>query len=830
MKGFKNRFGKIVYDYLLVVSLLFAFVLILRLTETFLINANHTISDDLFTWEFSGLLNDFGFVAKWLLIFFPIYILLSFVKPKIADVILIFLGISYLIFDFLLIYYFNESLTPLSVNNLTGMPVNQLSLIAEIYGVESGHLFFIIPLMLILFFVFWTIKSKIKGKKTAFFSGLLLVISFIVFLINPLKSSSYNSEINYHIVVNKTKYFIDSYDLYLEEKSLILNSEINSELIKYRQFNHIDDSEFNNYPFYSSSKVDNVLGEFFVKRDTAPNIVFIISESLGKIYSGSNSRLGSFTPFMDSLANHSLYWENMLANAERTFGAIPNLMAGVPEGDEGFLNLGSSMPDHLSLPLLLKELNGYQTGFYCGAWQDFDNMDDYLMFQKFDFICGKTSFKENLITKQIEKEDGTMKAFNWGAEDLMVFMESLDLMEENYNKSKPYFNLFLSTSFHKPYAYTNEKEFKVKAQKRIDQINPNNPLDYKSRLDAFAAIMYVDNSMEQFFEAYKKREDFENTIFVIIGDHSLKILSDNSRLEKYHVPLLIYSPLLERSKTIKSVACQKDVPSALQALLKYNFNLNLPEFAISQSNNLDTLSKFSISGSNHVLMYADKRMNNYLFNDYFYSDGIVFKVTDGLKITRINDDNIRVELEDRLNNYKIISNYVCQENAYLPPTLYSAYINTQEVFHSTQNFENEDEYGSQNYNVVLKTEEVAFESHSSYTNNGGKYLELLKDEYFIYNKRIRADFNFKIKCPDGNFPSLIVVIKNNTGAEIVKKVIVLNDDVIKQIGDNGWFKCKAFYWFDSKDIGIKHTVGAYLFFDSNDKYYVDDVRISIKEY
>ena len=822
-----------VNNYLLIAAILFLFVIILRITETLLINSNHSISDDILTWQFYGLINDFGFVSKWLLILSPLYILLGCVNPKTADSIIIIIGISFLLIDSLLIYYFNESLTPLSVNNLTGMSVSQLSLIGEIYGLRIGYLIFVLPLLVILFFIFWKIKTKLKSKVVIVLSGLLLLFSITTYSLNPIKSSSYNSEINYHVVINKTKYFIDSYDLYLAEKNLISESKINKELIKYRKLNKVKDSKFNDYPFYSEKRMNNVLGDFFVKRDTAPNIVFIISESLGKIYSGSNSRLGSFTPFLDSLANHSLYWENLLANAERTFGAIPNLMAGVPEGDRGFLNLGSSMPDHLSLPLLLKELNGYQTGFYCGAWQEFDNMDDYLMFQKFDFICGKKSFKKNLITKQIENEDGTSKAFNWGAEDLKVFKESLELMDKNYDESKPYFNLFLSTSFHKPYAYSNENGFRQKAQKRITKINPSNPLDYKSRLDAFAAIMYVDNSMREFFEMYKKREDFKNTIFVIVGDHSLKFLSDNSRLEKYHVPLLIYSPLLEKSKSIKSVACQKDVPSALQALLMNNFNLNLPEFSISQSNNLDTLTEFSISKSNHALMYADKRMNNYLFNDYFYSDGIVFKVSEGLKIERINNDSIRIELENRLNNYKIISNYTCQNNAYLPPSVYSEFINSITLFKRVQNFENEDEYASQNYNPLLKTNEEVFESNFAYTNKGGKYLNILEDQFFIYSKRVRTDFDFKIKCPQGNFPSLVIIIKtfkNNIEKVVAKKVILLNNSTVKAIGNNGWYRCKAFYWLDSKDTGVKHSLASYFFFNETDKYFIDDIEINMKEY
>ena len=112
-------------------------------------------------------------------------------------------------------------------------------------------------------------------------------------------------------------------------------------------------------------------------------------------------------------------------------------------------------------------------------------------------------------------------------------------------------------------------------------------------------------------------------------------------------------------------------------------------------------------------------------------------------------------------------------------------------------------------------------------------MNLLEDEGFLYTKRVRADFNFKIKCPQGNFPALVLVFKkmeNKEFGEVAKKVLVLKDDVINQIDDTDWYSCQAFYWFDSKDLNVMHKIGAYLFFDSTDKYYIDDLEINIREY
>jgi len=169
----------------------------------------------------------------------------------------------------------------------------------------------------------------------------------------------------------------------------------------------------------------------------------------------------------------------------------------------------------------------------------------------------------------------------------------------------------------------------------------------------------------------------------------------------------------------------------------------------------------------------------------------------------------------------------------LPPSVYSEFINSITLFKRVQNFENEDEYASQNYNPLLKTNEEVFESNFAYTNKGGKYLNILEDQFFIYSKRVRTDFDFKIKCPQGNFPSLVIIIKtfkNNIEKVVAKKVILLNNSTVKAIGNNGWYRCKAFYWLDSKDTGVKHSLASYFFFNETDKYFIDDIEINMKEY
>ena len=119
----------------------------------------------------------------------------------------------------------------------------------------------------------------------------------------------------------------------------------------YQQLNSQFKYPYLDYPFYRRADYQDVLGTFLRKteNDVKPNFVFIIVESFGQSLTGVESSTVSFTPFIDSLKNESLYWQNCLASTERTFGVLPAIFASTPQGENGFSHRYSTMPPHNSL-------------------------------------------------------------------------------------------------------------------------------------------------------------------------------------------------------------------------------------------------------------------------------------------------------------------------------------------------------------------------------------------------------------------------------------------------------------------------------------------------
>ena len=145
------------------------------------------------------------------------------------------------------------------------------------------------------------------------------------------------------------------------------------------------------YPFLHTDQSHEILSHFMQKDSTAPNVVILIVEGLGRAFTTENAYLGSYTPFLDSLSRKSLYWENCLSTAGRTFEVLPSVLASLPYADHGFCEMGEKMPQHLSL-LRILAANGYQTNFYYGGDSKFDNMNLFLKRQRTSSIIDLNSF------------------------------------------------------------------------------------------------------------------------------------------------------------------------------------------------------------------------------------------------------------------------------------------------------------------------------------------------------------------------------------------------------------------------------------------------------
>ena len=101
---------------------------------------------------------------------------------------------------------------------------------------------------------------------------------------------------------------------------------------------------------------------------------------------------------------------------------------------------------------------------------------------------------------------------------------------------------------------------------------PKGKIDSTQLKTKEAAIKYADYSIGKFISLAKKQRWFSNTIFIFVSDHGSQSMGkDSITLDKFHVPLIFYSPGLVAPEKNNSLACQIDVGPTLFGLLNFNY-------------------------------------------------------------------------------------------------------------------------------------------------------------------------------------------------------------------------------------------------------------------
>lgn len=147
------------------------------------------------------------------------------------------------------------------------------------------------------------------------------------------------------------------------------------------------------------------------------------------------------------------------------------------------------------------------------------------------------------------------------------------MLEVQKPKKQPYFDMILTLSTHQPFLINNEAYYEKVFEKRLMSAGflhlKENGVRKQKQL---VSVLNLDDAMKKFFEKYSKRPDFENTIFIITGDHSMPEITLQQKIDRYHVPLMIYSPLLKESKRFRSIVSHFDVAPSILAFTEKIIN------------------------------------------------------------------------------------------------------------------------------------------------------------------------------------------------------------------------------------------------------------------
>ena len=412
------------------------------------------------------------------------------------------------------------------------------------------------------------------------------------------------------------------------------------------------------YPLIKRPEMENVLGDYFELKEEKPNIVFLMVEGLGRDFVGEGAEYGGFTPFLDSLSTKSLYWENCLSNTGRTFGVLPSLMGSLPFGKSGFMEL-EDYPNKLTLFSILKN-NGYHTSFLQGTNSSFDNVEKFLRSENIDFLLDKSGFGKNY---ELHKENGADAS--WGYADKDLFKKSMTISRDG---EQPRFEVYMTISTHEPFIPPKQEYYEEKVAKILPKTGHSGKIRnvIEKNDNVFATLLYTDDALKWVMEAYKKQPNYDNTIFIITGDHRLIPIPQRNNLSRFHVPLIVYSPLLKATRKMSSVSSHFDVAPSLLAMLSNHYELKMPKKVAWMGGALDMEEKFR-SIKNIPLMRNKNELKEFIAQNQILSDGDVYEMDKNMDIS--SSFGGESKLEKLLTDFKAMNAYVTTNNKIIPDSL-----------------------------------------------------------------------------------------------------------------------------------------------------------------
>ena len=285
------------------------------------------------------------------------------------------------------------------------------------------------------------------------------------------------------------------------------------------------------------------------------NVVILIVESMGKEYIGSlnpdldGGNYQGYMPFIDSLLTQSLTFKYSFANGRISMDAMPSILSGLPMMVESFFLTPASLNDVDGISSML-DRQGYSTAFFHGGhnismgfsayahsigYEKYFGLDEYCMSKKYD---GMGDF------------DG-----KWAIWDEPFLQFTLDNIE---GMKQPFLATVFTASSHHPY--------NVPDRYRDSLVDEGGQPIHK-------CVRYTDLALRRFFERASRESWFNNTIFVLVADHTNQASHDvyKTDLGLYSIPIIFFTPDGTLAPALRDdvIVQQTDITPTLLHLLGY---------------------------------------------------------------------------------------------------------------------------------------------------------------------------------------------------------------------------------------------------------------------
>jgi phosphoglycerol transferase MdoB-like AlkP superfamily enzyme len=281
--------------------------------------------------------------------------------------------------------------------------------------------------------------------------------------------------------------------------------------------------------------------------EKAPNVVVILMESFSARFVGALGADQQLTPEFDRLSGQGIFFNRAFSSGTHTHQGVYASLTAFPNlpGYEYLMKMMEANQEFSGLPSLL-DRHGYQTLFLYNGLFSWDNKEGFFRQHGIDRFIGTEDYRNPTFVDPV-----------WGVSDYDVYSRANDEFRAMAEQG-PFLGVILTLSNHAPFNLPEPLPF--------PRISTGSDMDGR-----YNGMRYADWALGEFFRLASREPYFDNTLFVITGDHGFATppMITPMQLARFHVPLLFYAPGLlgKTGQQRATVASQVDIAPSILGLL-----------------------------------------------------------------------------------------------------------------------------------------------------------------------------------------------------------------------------------------------------------------------
>ncbi|RMT80077.1 LTA synthase family protein [Pseudomonas viridiflava] len=295
--------------------------------------------------------------------------------------------------------------------------------------------------------------------------------------------------------------------------------------------------------------------------DRPPNVMFVMLESLGTSAVGAYGNPLNPTPNLDHLATQSWFFKHFYVPVTGTAKTVWASITGVP--DVTRQETATRHPLLTRQHTIINDFKGYEKLYMIGGNSGWANINALI----------RRSIDQ--VRLYDERDWKSPQVDVWGISDLDLFKES-DRILRALPADKPFFAYVQTAGNHRPFTIPKDNDgFKV-SDKTLEQVQAAG----SRSVEQYNAVRLLDFNIGRLMELAKEGGYYENTIFVLFGDHNTRISQiphmapafEQLGLESNNVPMLIHAPGLLGTRVINEAVGLADLLPTLAGMAGMPFS------------------------------------------------------------------------------------------------------------------------------------------------------------------------------------------------------------------------------------------------------------------